>query len=173
MNTLGTAGNVTNMNTVAGSIADVNRYANEYKIAATAPSSPSEGDLWYDSTSNTLKYYTGSAWAASTGSNHVEKTSATGSAILPASTTANRDGSPTAGYFRWNTTTTSAEIYDGSAWVAVGGGNTTTEGLWEHAHTISASYSIATTANAVSAGSITINSGVTVTVPATSTWVIV
>ena len=103
----------------------------------------------------------------------VTKTSSTGSAVLPASTTANRDGSPTAGYFRWNTTTTSAEIYDGSAWVAVGGGNTTTEGLWEHAHTISSNYSITSTANAMSAGPITINASITVTVPATSTWVIV
>ena len=64
MNTLGTSGNVTNMNTVAGSIADVNRYANEYKIASTAPSSPSEGDLWYDSSANILKYYTGSTWSS-------------------------------------------------------------------------------------------------------------
>jgi hypothetical protein len=64
MNTLGTADNVTNMNTVADSIADVNRYANEYKIASSAPGSPSEGDLWYDSTNNVLKFYTGSTWAS-------------------------------------------------------------------------------------------------------------
>ena len=133
------------------------------------------GDMFFLTTTDRMRVYSGSAWAdvAIDSATVVSKTSATGSAILPASTTANRDGSPTAGYFRWNTTTTSAEIYDGSAWVAVGGGNTTTEGLWEHAHTISSSYSIASTANAVSAGSITINSGVTVTVPATSTWVIV
>jgi hypothetical protein len=82
MNTLATSSNVTNMNTVAGnitnvnnvggsianvntvagSIADVNRYANEYKIATSPPSSPSEGDLWYDDTNNLLKYYNGSAW---------------------------------------------------------------------------------------------------------------
>ena len=57
-----TAGSISNVNTVAGAIADVNRYANEYKIASSAPGSPSEGDLWYDSTNNLLKYYTGSAW---------------------------------------------------------------------------------------------------------------
>ena len=56
------AGNNSNVTTVAGSIADVNRYANEYKIASSAPGSPSEGDLWYDSTNNVLKYYTGSSW---------------------------------------------------------------------------------------------------------------
>ena len=56
------AGSISNVNTVAGSIADVNRYANEYTIAGSAPGSPSEGDLWYDSGNNVLKYYTGSSW---------------------------------------------------------------------------------------------------------------
>lgn len=60
--------NATNINTVAGSISDVNRYANEYKIASSSPSSPSEGDLWYNSTANVLNYYTGSSWVGITGS---------------------------------------------------------------------------------------------------------
>ena len=57
-------GSIANVNTVAGSIADVNRYAAEYTIASTAPSSPTEGDLWYDSSSgvNLLKFYNGSSW---------------------------------------------------------------------------------------------------------------
>ena len=57
-----TAGSIANVNTVAGAIADVNRYADEYVIQSGAPSSPSEGDLWYNSTSNTLNYYNSSAW---------------------------------------------------------------------------------------------------------------
>ena len=52
--------NAGNIDTVAASIAHVNRYANEYKIASSAPSSPSEGDLWYDTTNNQLKFYDGS-----------------------------------------------------------------------------------------------------------------
>ena len=55
-------GSIANVITVAGSIADVNRYAAEYTIAASAPGSPSEGDLWYDTSGNKLKYYTGSAF---------------------------------------------------------------------------------------------------------------
>jgi hypothetical protein len=50
--------------------------------------------------------------------------------------------------------------------------NTTTKALYEHAHTISANYSIASGNNAMTAGPITINSGVSVTVPTGSTWVI-
>ena len=50
--------------------------------------------------------------------------------------------------------------------------NTTTKGLYEHAHTISSNYSITSGNNAITAGPITINSGVSVTVPTGSTWVI-
>jgi hypothetical protein len=50
--------------------------------------------------------------------------------------------------------------------------NTTTKGLYEHANTISANYTIATGNNALTAGPITINTGVSVTVPTGSTWVV-
>ena len=50
--------------------------------------------------------------------------------------------------------------------------NETTKGLYEHAHTIAANYSISSGNNALSAGAVTINSGVSVTVPSGSTWVI-
>tara|TARA_A100001388_G_scaffold6319_1_gene4580 strand:+ start:10894 stop:12765 length:1872 start_codon:yes stop_codon:yes gene_type:complete len=58
------AGSISNVNTVGASIADVNRYAAEYVIQSGTPSSPSAGDLWYNSTANTLNYYTGGAWVA-------------------------------------------------------------------------------------------------------------
>ena len=54
--------NATNINTVAASIGDVNRYASEYVIQSGTPSSPSTGDLWYNSTSNVLNYYNGSTF---------------------------------------------------------------------------------------------------------------
>jgi hypothetical protein len=72
---------------------------------------------------------------------------------------------------RFNTTDTSAEIYDGSAWSPVGGGNTTDEGLYEMSNTISSTYSITAGNNALTAGPITITGSVTI--PATSVWTIV
>lgn len=59
---------IANVNTVASNISNVNSFANLYTISAGAPSSPSSGDLWYDSTNNVLKSYNGSAWVAVTSS---------------------------------------------------------------------------------------------------------
>ena len=50
--------------------------------------------------------------------------------------------------------------------------NTTTKGLYEHSHTITANYTMTTGNNALTAGPITINSGIEVTIPSGSTWVI-
>lgn len=50
--------------------------------------------------------------------------------------------------------------------------NSTSKGLYEMANTISSNYSIASGNNALTAGPITINSGVSVTIPSGSTWVI-
>lgn len=52
--------------------------------------------------------------------------------------------------------------------VAITGG-----AIWENANAIASDYTITTNTNAMSAGSVTINSGVTVTVPSGSRWVIV
>ena len=50
--------------------------------------------------------------------------------------------------------------------------NTTTKGLYEHAHTIASNYSISSGNNALSAGPVTINSSISVTIPTGSTWII-
>ena len=50
--------------------------------------------------------------------------------------------------------------------------NTTTKGLYEMSNVISANYVIGNSNNAMSAGPITINSNISVTVPSGSTWVI-
>jgi len=56
------ADNTTNINIVSASIDDVKRYAEEYTIASSAPSSPNTGDLWFDTSANVLKLYNGSTW---------------------------------------------------------------------------------------------------------------
>ena len=62
----------------------------------------------------------------------------------------------------------------GVKWAAAAGGgsNITAQGLWENNATISANYSITSGNNAMSAGPITVASGVTVTVPTGSTGVV-
>ena len=59
-----------------------------------------------------------------------------------------------------------------NAWATVASGNITTSGLYEMANIIASNYSIASGNNAISAGPITINTGIAVTVPSGSTWVI-
>ena len=97
----------------------------------------------------------------------------TASAKIPSGTTAQRDGSPSAGFFRWNTTTSSAEIYDGSAWGLVGGGNTTDEIGWEHESESSGDYVMEDGNNMISCGPIFIGTGSSVTVGSGSTWTVV
>jgi hypothetical protein len=64
---LGTSANVTAMATVATNIAGVNSFAERYRVASSDPGSDlDEGDLVFNTTSNLLKYYTGSAWSAIT-----------------------------------------------------------------------------------------------------------
>jgi len=73
MNVLGTSGNVTamsnvsgsiaNVNTVATNIASVNSFGETYRIASSDPtSSLDEGDLVFNTTSNKVRVYNGSAW---------------------------------------------------------------------------------------------------------------
>jgi len=73
MNVLGTSANVTamsnvsgsigNVNTVASNISSVNNFAAQYRIASSDPSdSLNEGDLVYNTTSDKVRVYNGSAW---------------------------------------------------------------------------------------------------------------
>jgi hypothetical protein len=60
------AGSITNVNTVATNISDVNNFADTYFISASAPTGGNvgAGDLWYDSSANTLKFFDGTTWNA-------------------------------------------------------------------------------------------------------------
>lgn len=102
--------------------------------------------------------------------------SGTGQLDLPAGTTAQRSGSPNSGMIRFNTTLTQFEGYNGTAWGAIGGGaggGGSDRVFYENGQTVTTNYTLTTSTNAVSAGPITINSGVTVTVPSGASWVVV
>lgn len=99
-------------------------------------------------------------------------TAVTGSEVLPVGTTAQRDASPQAGYIRFNSDTGQFEGYNGTIWTAVGGGNATNTGLWENSQDITSDYTITSGNNAMSAGPITIDAGVEVTVPTGSRWIV-
>ena len=95
---------------------------------------------------------------------------------IPVGTTAQRPGSPSTGDFRFNSTTTSAEIYNGSEFTAVGGGAGATGGgndevFFESDQTVTTSYTLTANKHAHTV-SPTINSGVTVTVPSGAILVI-
>jgi len=102
-------------------------------------------------------------------------TSATGSSRTPVGTLAQRDGTPQTGFFRFNTTYNVFEGYNGTAWGQVGGGATGAGGdtvFVENSLIVTTSYTITSGKSASSTGPITVNSGVTVTVPSGSRWVI-
>ena len=95
---------------------------------------------------------------------------------IPVGTTAQRPGSPATGDFRFNSTTSSAEIYNGSAFTAVGGGAGATGGgsdevFFESDQTVTTSYTLTSNKHAHTV-SPTINSGVTITVPSGAILVI-
>lgn len=98
------------------------------------------------------------------------------SMIPPIGTTVERPGTAVTGMFRFNTTTTSFEGYNGSAWGSIGGGATGSNGdniFYNNGQTVTASYTIPTSYNAGTFGPVSVNSGVTVTIPSGSTWSIV
>lgn len=103
-------------------------------------------------------------------------TATTGSVAITVGSTAQRDGSPLTGYFRFNSTLAKFEGYNGTAWGAVGGGATgggADDIFVENGQTVTTNYTLTTGKNAMSAGPITINSGITVTVPSGQVWTIV
>jgi hypothetical protein len=102
----------------------------------------------------------------------VAKTSGTGSAAIPTGTEAQRDGSPSAGYLRFNSDATSFEGYDGSAWGSIGGG-ATSDAIYENSATIAEDITIATGRNGMSTGPISVAGGVTVTVESGARYVVI
>ena len=103
-------------------------------------------------------------------------TGATGSAVIPAGTEAQRNGSPAAGNFRFNTDVAKFEGYNGTIWGSVGGGATgggSDAVFIENDKVVTANYTIPATKNAMSTGPVTINSDVTVTVSSGARYVVI
>lgn len=96
----------------------------------------------------------------------------TGSITLPVGTTGEEPITPTEGMVRFNTTTNKFEGYDGTSWGPLGGGNKTDTGIWQNAYNITEDQTISTGYNASSVGPITIDGGISVTVPTGSTWLV-
>jgi hypothetical protein len=102
-------------------------------------------------------------------------TTSTGVFALPSGTTAQRPGSPVVG-LRFNNSLGQFEGWNGTQWGAVGGGAAgggADRVFYENDQTVTSNYTITSGKNAVSAGPVTINAGVVVTIPAGSTWRIV
>ena len=102
----------------------------------------------------------------------------TSALVLPVGTTAQQPAGLLAqtGMLRFNTTTTMFEGYNGTAWGSIGGGATgggTDQIFYLNGQTVTTNYSIPSGQNAGTFGVVSINSGVTVTIPSGSTWTIV
>jgi len=99
----------------------------------------------------------------------------TGGLKVPAGTTAERPTAAT-GVLRFNSTIGQFEGYNGSLWASVGGGATgggSDQVFYENSKTVTTDYTITTGKNAMSAGPVTINSGISVTIPSGSVWTVV
>ena len=161
--------------------------------SATAPATTYAYQWWADTTTGLLKQRNaansafvtiGTLASTNLGLASLAGATFTGDVILgtttalelPDGTTGERPGSPVAGMIRYNTTLSTFEGYKAGAWGAIGGGATgggSDDVFYENGQTVTANYTLSTNKNAVTAGPVTVNSGVTVTIPSGSSWVVV
>ena len=99
----------------------------------------------------------------------------TGAAVVNVGTTAERPATPQSGMLRYNSTIAKYEGYS-TAWGQLGGGATgggSDQIFIENGQTVTTDYTISTNFNAGTFGPISINTGITVTVPTGSVWTVV
>lgn len=99
----------------------------------------------------------------------------TGYVLIAKGTTAQRPAVPIAGEMRYNTDNNQFEGYANGAWGQLGGGATGGGGdqvFVENGVTVTTNYTLSTNKNAESVGPITVNSGITVTIPSGQRWVV-
>ena len=100
----------------------------------------------------------------------------TGFLLIPSGTIAQRPGSPAVGEIRYNTDLSQFEGYANGAWGTLGGGATGggSDQIFNlNGQTITTNYTIPSGKNANTTGTVTINTGIVVTVSTGSRWVIV
>ena len=145
-------------------------------VVSSAPADPSEGDLWYDTANEQFFIYVNGEWIVSGG----------GASIEPSATAPQ---SPDEGNLWLDTNTGIVSVYYGGGWLSVSGGdvdfgniltNVNTSGtvkantpFFLNPKVITANYTIAADTNAVTAGPVEIDTGVTVTVSDGGEWSIV
>ena len=140
------------------------------------------GEITVDTTKDTVVVHDGTLAGghplvkeSSLGVTTTNQTAATGAINTPAGTTAERPTGVT-GRFRFNTSLGKPEVYNGSSWGSVGGGATgggADEIFIENGQTVNTNYTIGASRNAMSTGPISVASGVVVTVPTGSRWVVI
>ncbi len=97
--------------------------------------------------------------------------SGTGQVKMPAGNTAQRSGAPSNGMFRYNSQLVAFEGYVGGIWSGVGGAQAGGV-IFENSLIITENYTLTTGKNGFSVGPITIDSGVSVTIPVDQRWVV-
>jgi hypothetical protein len=167
----------TDFNTITQYLNDLNNYSNYVADTGTANAVilnyPSGITTTTIAIGTQLQFKAANANTSST-TLQVQVNSST---ILTATTVLNEDGSNLSG----NTLLSGGiytVIYNGTNWILSGGGGSgggASAGgfLYENTQTLSQNYTITTGKNAMCAGNVTVASGVTLTVPSGSRWVIV
>ena len=150
------APHMTNVNTVANNINSVNSFSDVYRIASSDPTSHlTVGDLAFNTTANELRVYNGSSWQGGV--------TATGNLVSKADIGASSGVPGTGSSGQYLQTNGSGTI----SW------QTISEVVTETDQTIASSLTITTGKNAMSVGDVTLASGVTLTIPANSKYILI
>jgi hypothetical protein len=113
---------------------------------------------------------TGFANAANVVASGNSQFNGTGALKIPVGTNGQRP-SPTTGMVRFSSTDVQFEGYNGTQWTSIGGA-AAGGAVYENKQSINANYTMTTDYNGESVGPITIASGVVVTIPSGSRWVV-
>ena len=120
--------------------------------------------------------FTGTVSLPAVGYSGASSTSGTGAWAIPIGTTAQRAAPAAGAGVRFNSSIGAFEGWSGTDWLTLGQGATgggSDQIFQENGQTVTQNYTIPTGRNAISAGPITVASGVTVTISAGSVWVVV